>query len=58
MIPLEIVNESFRRPPTSAICVKEKERLKIEADMRKFLESGGKVTQVKQGATHDYALVK
>ena len=54
MIPLEIVNESFKRPPTSAVHVKDKERLKIEEDMRKFLEAGGKVTHVEQGASHDF----
>jgi hypothetical protein len=54
MIPLEVVNESFKRPPTSAICVKERERKKIEADMKKFLEAGGKVTLVEQGVSHDF----
>jgi len=58
MIPLEVVNESFKRPPTSAVCVKDKERMKIEEDMRKFLESGGKVKHIEQGATNDYNLVK
>ncbi len=52
MIPLEVVKESFKRPPTSAVSAKDKERLKIEEDMRKFLASGGKVTHVKQGASH------
>ncbi len=58
MIPLEIVNESFKRPPTSAERAKDLERMKIEEDMRKFLEAGGKVTQIERGVSHDFALVK
>jgi len=58
MIPLEVVNESFKRPPTSAIYRKEKERQKIEEDMRQFLKAGGKVTHVKRGVSHDFTGVK
>lgn len=29
MIPIEVVNESFKQPPTSAIYIKEKERQKV-----------------------------
>jgi hypothetical protein len=58
MIPLEIVNESFKRPPTAAVSVKDKERVKIEEDMQKFLETGGKVTHIERGASHYYAVVK
>ncbi len=53
MIPIEVVNESFRRPLTSPVDRKDKERRKLEEDMRKFLKAGGKVTRVKRGASHD-----
>jgi hypothetical protein len=53
MIPLNVVNESFKRPPTSPVSAKEKERMKIEEDMRNFLKSGGRVAHIERGASHD-----
>jgi len=52
MIPTDIVSSTFKRPLTPAQAAKDKQRSKIEHDMERFLNSGGKIIQVSQGAGH------
>ena len=54
MIPLDVVKSTFRRTAViTKVDAKDRERLQLEADMRAFLDKGGKVSRIKSGVSHD-----
>lgn len=52
MLHTHVVSDSLRRPITSPQSMKERLHRKIEKDIERFLQSGGKIKEVSYGVTH------